>query len=97
MTICKGVRERARWHVENFIGGRDEAIKSASERFHPYDPTTLRRHLRNYDDTGPQTLPERFKDSMIGIISPVYKPFMPRPGNNSLDYIVRSQKKSLSH
>jgi hypothetical protein len=52
MTICKGVRERARRHVENFIGGRDEAIKSACKRFHPYDPTTLRRHLRNYEDTG---------------------------------------------
>ena len=49
MTICKGVRKRARHHVENFLGGRDEAIKSACKRFAPYNPTTLRRHLHLYD------------------------------------------------
>jgi transposase len=52
MTICEGVRMRARKHVENYLGNRDKAIKSACKRFHPYDPTTLRAHLRSYEESG---------------------------------------------
>ena len=69
MTIDEGVRKRARHHVENFLGGRDEAIKSASLRYAPYDPTTLRKHLHEYELTGLDE-PQRKRGAVVAPTMP---------------------------